>query len=292
MERDGLSLMSHSIENPYLSIIEFDDYQTIMEEPEGTYISLLPNNFISLKDILDDIESVKVRDSTGATYYNHPHIADTIFEDYGRLLDVLNQDKIIQLNEHLIKIDLHKDSAYVINANVANAYQVLSTNLQHDSLVAYPTDMEVGLLVFNLLTCDEKFATKRKDRRYDTNCTKHYKTKNKVAYQPAAIYFSLLAKGKNLQRTWLSLGIWHRWRCGAPNMHIVMRFKPRCRSEQPWWEGNARDWHWAHINFSENQYGATFRPYASIVGLHAYDFSASLTSCCGANVFLKIQDGY
>src|SRR5690554_1644950 len=292
MNEDKFSLMSQSLEKPFLIISEFDDYEAIMEEPEGTPISIIPNNFISLKDILDDIELAKTRDSTGNAYFNHTNIADTIFEDYGRLLDVLNEDKIIQLNEHLVKIDLHKDSAFVINANIENAYQLLSMNLQNDSLASYPTDMEVGLLLFNLLTCKEKFAKKGKNKTYDTNCTKHYKTKNKIVYQRAAIYFSLVAKAKNLQRHWYSLGIWHRWGCGAPNMHIAMKYKPRCKPEQSWWEGNARDWYWAHLNFSENQYGATFRPYASIVGLHAYDFSASLTSCCGANVFLKIKDGY
>lgn len=110
MNEDKFSLMSQSLEKPFLIISEFDDYEAIMEEPEGTPISIIPNNFISLKDILDDIELAKTRDSTGNAYFNHTNIADTIFEDYGRLLDVLNEDKIIQLNEHLVKIDLHKDS--------------------------------------------------------------------------------------------------------------------------------------------------------------------------------------
>ena len=59
MNEDKFSLMSQSLEKPFLIISEFDDYEAIMEEPEGTPISIIPNNFKSLKDILDIPEMIQ-----------------------------------------------------------------------------------------------------------------------------------------------------------------------------------------------------------------------------------------
>lgn len=287
----NLGLMSGSYGSPVLNITTLSDYETIFEQTEGTTIQTIPSGFVSLKSVLNDLEASKLSDSTGQNYWGHPHLADTIYEDYGRLLDVLNKDKIIQLNGHLVKIDLYKDSAYTINSSVQNAYNILLNNSVHDSLKAYPTYMEVGLMLFgiNIFTCKEPWAKGDKDKEDEPKCSNSYKTKKKVVYQKAAIYFSLVAKAKNLQRHWYSLGIWYDWNCVEPLLYMNMYYKPRCKAEWAWWEGDARDWYFTGAYNGDGK-KSVFRPYSSITALTKYYFSSSIHGCCGGATFLKIED--
>lgn len=39
--------------------------------------------------------------------------SDTLYEDYGLLPEILNEDKIVKIGEHLIKVDLHSNGGCI-----------------------------------------------------------------------------------------------------------------------------------------------------------------------------------
>ena len=247
--------------------------------------------FKSLKSVLENLESLKGVDSTGEAYLSSPNIADTIYEDYGRLLDVLNEDKIIKLNDHFVKVDLQKERVYTINSKVENAYSILRDNVSNDSLKSYPTYEDVGLILFGMrIFCQDPVAEREAVRVKDNNCSSNYRTKKKVVYQKAGIYFSLLAKAKNEQKHWYSLGIWHNWSGSTtPLLYMNMYFKQRCGTEWGWWQGDAQNWYHSNVAYSGNAIAATFRPYQSTRALTKYFFSASIHGNCGID-YLFIED--
>ena len=67
-----------------------------------------------------------------------------------------------------------------------------------------------------------------------------------------------------------------------------MYYKPRCKSEYAWWEGDARDWYFSAA-YSGDGKKSVFRPYNSITALTKFSFSSTIHGCCGV-AFLKIED--
>src|SRR5690606_36701981 len=122
------------------------------------------------------MESLKRIESTGEAYLSSPNSADTIYEDYGRLLNVLNEDKIIKLNDHFVKVDLQKERVYTINSKVENAYSILRDNVSNDSLKSYPTYEDVGSILFGMrIFCQDPVAEIEADREKNNNCSSNYK---------------------------------------------------------------------------------------------------------------------
>lgn len=285
------TIISGSMDNVVLNFTILDEYENVMSQIEGTPIESHPVGFKSLSEVVSDLEQIRETDSTGEIYLNLPNIADTIYQDYGRLLDVLNKDKIVELNGYLVKVDLQKDSVFTINAEVENAYGILSNNEVNDSIKVYPTNIEVGLMLFkiNIFTCKDPWAQSNKDNQKDAKCSNNYKTNKKVVYQTAGIYFSLVAKGENLQKRWYTFGIWYNWDGIEPLLYMNMYFKQRCGTEWAWWQGNAQSWYHANIAYTGNAHKSVFRPYNGTKALTKYYFSSSIHGSCGVD-YLKIED--
>lgn len=286
-QENGLIAMSSDQPNEVvLNFDSLDDYETIIGQVAGTNIPNKPNGFVSLKATLDQLDSLKYQDSTA--YYSSPYIGDTIYEDYGRLLDVLNQDKIVKLNGYFVRVDLADDSVYVINSVVENSYDIIKNHTPNDSLKSYPTSMGVLRLAIWITIklptfgCHE-IGAKRLKMPNISSCSKRYRTKEKVVYQAAGIYFSILAKAKNQHKiAW----VWWSWRGGQPLLYMNFTWKVKCGAIQPWFRGYASTW--SGLGYSGSSSETTFRPYSSTRALTSFNFSASIHTPCNVD-YLQIQ---
>ncbi len=84
-----------------------------------------PKGFVSLRDALDDYygnleSSLEIEESADSetkalAVSKLTILKDTIYNDYGKLAEVLNQDKIVEIGDNLIKVDLHTEKVYVLN---------------------------------------------------------------------------------------------------------------------------------------------------------------------------------
>lgn len=274
--------------NAVLSIDSFADYQSIIEQSEGTGISNLPSNFVSMKDILNQLDSLK--EVGQSAYYSSPYIGDTIYEDYGRLLDVLNQDKIVKLNGNYVKVDLAKDSVYVINDTVNNAYNIIKNNTPCADILSFPTWLNVNLHIWVQINippiggCSDKPAHHGAASHY-AYCSTNYRTEDKVVYQTAGIYFSLLAKSKDQQKVVWS---WFTWAGGSSKLYMNFTWKVKCGAVQPYWEGYAADWTGSG-EFDAGTNKTKFRAYSSTIPLTSYTFGCSFHTPCYTGDYLEIQ---
>lgn len=216
-------------------------------------------------------------------YFANPHLADSIYEGYGKLLDVLNEDKIVNLYGNLVRIDLHNNVAYSIPSTSTISYDLLLQNPTHNSITQYTTNDEVARILAGISGCNERFAESDKDP-FDNYCTNNIRTKKEVTYQRAAIVFSLVAEAKN-QKRWLR--VWWAHAGFTPGLNMKMQWKPRCRDASGYYSGWASTW--SGPGFSSDTRQATFRPYSSTVALSSYSFGSTISGTCG-NDWLHIKD--
>lgn len=290
-QKGNLTAMSGVQPTEVLSIDSFTDYQSIIEQLEGTSIPNASQNFVSLKSVLNQLDSLKQVGEDA--YYSSPYIGDTIYEDYGRLLDVLNQDKIVELNGQYVKVDLVSDSVYVINASVNDAYNIIKNNAPNDSMQAFSTAISVKIHIWVRIKfppiggCNESAAHSDKQGPLHIYCSNdNYRTKEKLVYQTAGIYFSILAKAKNQHEfAWT----WWSWAGGQPGLYMTLTWKVKCGDTQPYWVGYAASWNGPGQPFNADSHKASFRPYSSTDPLTSYAVSCSFHSPCYIGTYLEIH---
>ncbi|MCC6186215.1 MAG: hypothetical protein IT256_03590 [Chitinophagaceae bacterium] len=269
-------------EPAFATFTNLETYETFLNSAPNTPISGLPSDFISMKSIIDEIEWQKENDSIA--YYTNPNLADSIYESYGKLLDVLNEDKIVNLYGNLVRVDLLNDIVYTIASTTTASYDLLLQNPNHNSITQYTTNDEVARTLAGISGCNERFAANKKNPG-DNNCSNNYRTKKDVTYQKAGIYFSLVAEAKNQRRiAWA----WWAYSGVKPAMYMSMMWKPRCETATSWWSGEAGSWYHSPAYSGDGQ-KATFRPYSSSKALTSYNFGSSIHGNCGVN-WVQIVD--
>lgn len=272
----------------YATFADTTAYETFLNDTSSAQIPNLPSGFISLKSIIDLLEWQRENDSNNnyATYYANPNLADTVYEDYGKLLDVLNEDKIVNLFGNLVRIDLVNGHAYSIESTTTAAY---------DSLLDYPnaaniTTYEEGEEIIPILAkatggCNESKAAGDSDPKTGT-CDSRNQTKKLIVYQRGWIYFSLLAEAKNQKKT---LGVWWAKSGVTPTIEVIgLGFRVRCEDYTYYYSGDASGFTVVGGKYNSDSRKTTFRPYESGKALAAYRFDANIGGTCEVN-YLKIQ---
>lgn len=258
-----------------------DVYEAFLNAAPGTPISGLPQGYISMKSIIDEMEWQKEHDTDA--YFANPRLADSIYEGYGKLLDVLNEDKIVNLYGNLVRIDLHNNLVYSIPSTTTASYDLLLQNPTHNSITQYTTNDEVARILAGIGGCNEPSAVRDKDLT-DNNCTSNIRTKKEVRYQNAGIFFSLVAEAKN-QKRWLR--VWWAHAGFTPGLNMKMIWKPRCRDASGYYNGWASTW--SGPGYSGDNKQATFRPYSSTIALTSYSFGSTISGTCG-NDWLNVKN--
>lgn len=260
-----------------------DAYEAFLNAAPATPIIGLPQGYISMKSITDEMEWQKEHDTDA--YFANPRLADSIYEGYGKLLDVLNEDKIVNLYGNLVRIDLHNNMVYSIPSTTTASYDLLLQNPTHNSITQYTTDEEVARTLAGISGCNDRTAKKDK-RSFDNNCTNNIRTKKEVTYQKAGIFFSLVAEGKN-QKRWAR--VWWAHSGYGIGMYMVMQWKPRCRDGSGYYSGSASSYGPGHYSVTHTNKQVTFRPYSSTIALSTYKYGATISGTCG-NDYLEIKD--
>ncbi len=135
--------------------------------------------------------------------------SDTLYEDYGILPEILNEDKIVKIGKHLIKVDLHSETVAVLPVSYEDQYDdLVKNNFDNENIMLFSTEDEVlellenesiGTINAKLMGCDADKADYDKDDD-KSSVRKRKRLVAKVVYQKAGIYFSLLAKGKTQRK--------------------------------------------------------------------------------------------
>ncbi len=201
-------------------------------------------------------------------------------------MEILNEDKIVKIGDHLIKVDLHSETVAVLPVSFKEQYDdLVNDNFDNENIMVFSTEDEVltllsegssGTINAKLMGCDAPTAVRNKDD--DTSSTRKRKRLDaKVVYQRAGIYFSLLAKGKTQRKRF---GVWFRYYDGSIRLEYDCKYGVRC--------GRIYD----EVNTIYSSQGkASDRPYEDIKGLEYYYLRAAFYSTEG-NIVLEIRDNW
>lgn len=234
------------------------------------------SDYTPLRKTVKRLRSLK--EVKSSSYLKDPAIADTLYSDYGKLLDVLNRQKLVSLLGYIVRVDLYNHTVYAISDTVRNATDIILNNVTNSNVLTFSTNddvvskLESGIIAQPL--CSEPGASTKSQTAY-VKCSKRVRTKKKVTYQKAGIYFSLLAKGKAQKRT---LGIW--WATSSPVPYITFvnfSWKPKCQTGYSWFGDPAN-------YLVPNQYTidggkVKFRAYESSTGLTSFFLQAKIGGC-------------
>jgi hypothetical protein len=135
--------------------------------------------------------------------------SDGLYDDF--LLSILNEDKIVQIGQWIIKVDLESEIVSALSEDNINFYNDLVNDVDNDSIFQFSTDDDVlDLLDMGVkgTISSDKFKKKwwkkckdsRADARKSTISNVGMLTSRQelvVRYFKAGIYFTLYAKVKN-----------------------------------------------------------------------------------------------
>ncbi len=240
-------------------------------------------DFVSLKSKIADFD-IETTNARVSNVLENP--ADTIYDDYGVLSEILNEDKVVKIGKYLIKVDLHSEQVMVLEDIHQHEYDdLVSNNPDNNNIMVFSTDDEVlellengstGTINARISSCDAPRADRDRRPGYPRR-GRRWRLDAKVAYQKAGIYFSLVAKGKTQKRRFRT---WWRDYGGSCTIYYNCRFEVRCG--------------WAY-NRSASASGlrgkAIFRPYEGSKGLAYYALHGQFRSSHG-NTDLIISDNY
>lgn len=262
----------------FASFSNLNEYDSFLNSAPNTPINQLPTGFISLKSILDEIEYQREFDTNA--YYANPHLADTIYEGYGKLLELLNEDKIVNLFGNLVRIDLENDVAYSIESISTESYDLLLQNPNDNSITSYSEDDEVALILAKVTGCSEPGAQRDKDEKFG-NCDSKNRTKKEVKYQKAFIYHSLVAELKNQKKIFFIWFLKSATTTGGINVSSLA-FRVRCDDFTTYWSGHPSGWSPSSA-YESNSKQTTFRPYSGSRALATYNFAVTIGGACGVH---------
>lgn len=257
-----------------------DEYDELVQNPDETG-EALQKIAISSSDPSDTIETLG--DS------------DTLYPEF--LQQILNKDRIVQIGNWLIKVDLLNERVLVLETEYSENYQKLVDNdLSFEHIQIFSTEDDVLDLLkageqsptmkVSGLFCSESGAQRKKSSGYKY-IDSGRRLDCKVVYQRAGIYFSL--QGKVIHET--KTGFFGSWTgiCScfgneAINLEYNYIYKPKCKSQVA-----------SNGSTSTNtSYSLNKRPYQSTRGLNKYKYTCtfSLNNVSNSEKTLEIKHGY
>ena len=272
-----------AISSNLMSFDSKDDYTKVFEDETYLANKIDEMEFISLQSKIAgyDVESTSAR-----TIQTLENPADTIYDDYGVLAEILNENKIVKIGNHIIKVDLHTEQVLVLNSKYNSEYSdLVSNNFDNEHIMVFSTEDEVltlleegsgGTINARELSCSAQWAGGDPITRHPARGRRH-RLKAKLTYQKAGIYFSLLAKGKTQKRRFR---VWWRDYGGRCTIYYNCKFGVRC------------GYSYNRVSSQGSSRGeANFRPHESWNALEYYYLLGQFRSTNG-NVDLLIQDNY
>ena len=223
------SLTSKKNIDNVLSFESKEAYEQLFTDKKQLNAKLANANFVSMASKIAKYNEALEREKTTVGLLKDD--TDLDYEDYGILPTILNEDRIVKIGKHYIKVDLPQERVLVLDDDYTSEYQdLLQDNIENEHIQLFST----GENVLNLLAKNEPSEIFKKcdaDRARSGNASIDYRfsrrkrVRVKVRYQRAGIIFRLLAEGKAQKRR---LGIW--WHDGGRSFNLVSEhnFGKRC----------------------------------------------------------------
>lgn len=268
-----------------LNFSTITEYESFLDDSTIRASVTGATGYIPLSSITNTLAAFRADTSLAAetSFYSHPRLADTIYEDCGLLLDILNQHKMVGMGDYYVKIDLEQEKALVILKTVPEAINTLKTATgSTPNVTSYSLEEELVPIIFNLLTCFERWAIR--DPEGDRiHCSSTIRSNYDVRYGKYGVYFELYASIKNQQKrraNWwadylnpyssISYASWdYEVRCGYSSRFGLV----------PSSDGTGR------YKISENGSKLRYTAYHGMKALKRYDFSATTEGCGGTIVW-------
>ena len=103
-------ILSTESNNSYLDFETQADYAAIFQDNSSMRLQSNNSDFVSLRSLIESYQQQSGARSLSTSF----DPADTIYEDYGLLPEILNADKVVKIGEYLIKVDLHNETVAVL----------------------------------------------------------------------------------------------------------------------------------------------------------------------------------
>lgn len=167
-------------------------------------------------------------------------VEDTLYPEV--LQQILNSDKIVEIGDWLIKVDVLNEQVLVLPTKHEDQYADLaSSNLSNSNILVYSTGDEVlemlqeGVISENARThgwkCKDKGAEADDDplrnNIYANNS--NMRIKGDVKYRKYGIYFRINVNVKKQEK---KNGFWTEATSGNVELTMYYRWKPKCRDEE------------------------------------------------------------
>lgn len=266
-----------------LNFPTIDDYDSFFNDTTYQARIIASSNYSPLRNSIDALDALaEAGDSAG--YYGSPYLADTLYEDYGLLLDIVNEKKLVRLGNYIVRVDLPTDQVFTIAASYPNAVDTILTNTANAAVTTYSRDEQLVDILFLLMKgCKDKYAANQK-QKIEAKCSSKKRTKKELTYQTAGIYFSVVAEMKSQKKSW---GIWWSDAQYPQISNVNFYYKFRC--------GNTYQYSGVPpVGLPSNTYitnssKATFRPFQGPYALTTYNLYAKM-GLCGGTQTLHIAD--
>ncbi len=265
-------------------MLEFNsmaEYELFLDDSAVRATVISSTAYSPLSNITNSLATLRGDTSvaTETAYNSHPNLADTLYEDRGLLLEILNQYKMVGMGDYYVKVDLQQEKVFTILKTIPESINTLRTaTISTPNITHYPLDEEVVPIIFNLVTCFQPWAGREQDGD-PIACDSYIRSKCNIEYQTAGIYFSLLGKIKNQKRK--RLNWWADY--ANPNSYISYvsyDYKVRCGFRDASGFIPVINSH-AKYTLSENNSKYKFRPYGGMRALRNYYFSMTTEGCGG-----------
>ncbi|HGJ67209.1 TPA: hypothetical protein ENS27_17755 [bacterium] len=138
--------------------------------------------------------------------------ADSLYDPF--LLEILNEDKIVEIGEWIIKVDMPNNKVFALHINDSVYINDLKDNQSNEKIYTFAPDQEVlkilndsikpGLKSTTGIFCGARYASSDYDKD-DELYGDRYRLKCRLEYNKFGILFTIVAEVTNQTRL---LGIW------------------------------------------------------------------------------------
>ncbi|MCP1300458.1 hypothetical protein NK356_14880 [Chryseobacterium sp. S0630] len=262
-----------------------DEYENFFNNPEFANLKIETTDYSPLRNTIEEIN--KLMDSEDPNMDTNPIMEDAIYDNYGLLLDILNQKKLVRLGNYIVRVDLANNTVYTIPSDTPDAVNTILNKSGNEFITQYDNNTELVPILFNLLGCNDRWAIHKKEKldNESVRCSNKKRTKKELTYQAAGIYFSIVGEAKGQKKPFL---IWVADNYQYPDIsYFSYTLKKRCGSSESW-GGDPDSWT-GSLAWSSDGNKATFRPYQSTHALKEYNVYANIVGCGGTHT-LHIED--
>ena len=208
---------------------------------------------------------------------------------------ILNSDKVVVIGNWIVKINLEKEQAFMLNTKFAEEYvDLLQEKTENRNVLTFKLEEEGVEIMKQLdkgtpeaelrLWCGDRYAQRKRDQKF-TDVVNRRRLDMKVVYQRLFIVHSLQGKAKT-QKRFLRIW-WHDGRGKAQMDYIDLAYDVRCKKDGFYYTGDPCQ----TGCLSGYSAGSTckYRPYLGTRSLKNYNYEIHFSSTHGRGI-VKISD--